>query len=83
MFGHSVVSDSLQPLNHGPPGSSVHGISQVRISQWLPFPTPGDLPDVGIESVSPAISALTGGFFTTEPSGNQAFKLVQMLWKAI
>ena len=22
--------------------------------EWLPFPTPGDLPDPGIESVSPA-----------------------------
>ena len=30
----------------------------------LPFPPPGDLPDPGIKSVSPA---LTGGFFTTEP----------------
>jgi len=33
----------------------------------LPFPTPGDLPDQGIE---PAMSpALAGGFFTIEPSG--------------
>jgi len=32
----------------------------------LPFPSPGDLPDPGIES----ISALAGGFFTTEPLGN-------------
>ena len=30
---HSVVSDSLQP--HGPPGSSVHGISQARILEWV------------------------------------------------
>ena len=32
----------------------------------LPFPYPGDLPDPGIEPVSPA---LAGGFFTTEPPG--------------
>ena len=32
----------------------------------LPFPSPGDLPDPGIEPASPA---LTGGFFTTEPPG--------------
>ena len=31
----------------------------------MPFPSPGDLPDPGIESASPA---LAGGFFTTEPS---------------
>ena len=32
----------------------------------MPFPTPEDLPDPGIEHVSPA---LAGGFFTTEPPG--------------
>ena len=32
----------------------------------LPFPLPGDLPDPGIENMSPA---LAGGFFTTKPPG--------------
>ena len=32
----------------------------------LPSPSPGHLPDPGIEPVSPA---LAGGFFTTEPPG--------------
>ena len=32
----------------------------------LPFPTPGDLPDPGVEPKSPA---LAGGFCTTEPPG--------------
>ena len=31
----------------------------------LPLPTPGDLPDPGIKSVSPVAPALAGGFFTT------------------
>ena len=31
---------------------------------WLPFPSPGDLPDPDIEL---AILALADGFFTTEP----------------
>ena len=31
------------------PGSSVHGTSQARIWSGLPFPSPGDLPDPGIE----------------------------------
>ena len=30
-----VVSDSLQPLDCSPPGSSVHGISQARILEWV------------------------------------------------
>ena len=42
-----------------------------RQEYWsgLPFPPLGDLPDPGIESVSPVSSALVGGFFTTEPPG--------------
>ena len=35
----------------------------------LPFPTPGDIPDPGIESWSLLSSALAGGFFTTGPPG--------------
>ena len=27
------------------PGSSVHGVVQARKLEWLPFPTPEDLPD--------------------------------------
>ena len=35
----------------------------------MPFPTPGDLPDPGIEPMTLASRALTGGFFTTVPLG--------------
>ena len=35
----------------------------------LPFPSPGDLPDPGIEPMSPASPALAGRFSTTEPLG--------------
>ena len=35
------------------PGSSVHGISQARTLEGLPFPPPRDLPDPGIEPASP------------------------------
>ena len=37
---------------------------------WLPFPSPGDLPDPRIEPVSPALACR---FFTTEPSGKGQF----------
>ena len=39
-----------------------------RQEYWsgLPFPSPGDRPDPGIE---PRSSALAGGFFTIEPPG--------------
>ena len=32
-----------------PPGSSLHGILQARILDGLPLPSPGDLPNPGIE----------------------------------
>ena len=34
------------------PGSSVHGISQARILEWVAFPSPGDLPHPGMELMS-------------------------------
>ena len=49
------------PMNCSPPDSSVHGISQARILEWLPFPCPGDLPHPGIKPMSPALG---GRFFT-------------------
>ena len=36
----------------------------------LPFPTPEDLPDPGIEPMTVASAALAGRFFTTAPLGN-------------
>ena len=46
----------------------------LRQEYWcrLPFPTPQDLPNPGIEltsPASPAIPALAGRFFTTAPPG--------------
>ena len=52
-----------------PPGSSIHGILQVRILVWVSFPSLGELPNPGIEPVSFASPALAGGFFTTAPPG--------------
>ena len=34
----SVVSDSLQPYDYSPPVSSVHGILQARILEWVTIP---------------------------------------------
>ena len=48
------------------PGSSLHGILQARILERLPFPSPGDLPDPGIEPGSPELQAEA---LTSEPPG--------------
>ena len=42
-------------MDRSPPGPSVHGILQARVLEWLPVPSPGDLPDPGIEPWSPAL----------------------------
>jgi len=39
--GHSVVSD---PMDCSPPGSSVHGISQARILDWVAISSLGIFP---------------------------------------
>ena len=51
---------------------SIHGIFQARILEWVAFPTPGDLPDPGIELESPV---LAGRFFTAEPQGKPQIKI--------
>ena len=45
------------------PGSSVHGISQARMLEWMPLLSPEYLPKPGIKPTFPALAA---GFFTTE-----------------
>ena len=45
------------PLDCSLPGSSVHEFSRQEYQSGLPFPPPGDLPDPGIEPVSPALQA--------------------------
>ena len=68
MCAKSLQSHSIlcNPTECSPPGSSVHGILQTRTLGWLPFPSPGDLPDPGIEPRSPALQADS---LPTEPPG--------------
>ena len=47
----SCVQLFCYPMDCSLPGSSVHGILQSRIMQWVAIP-PGDLPSPGIEPVS-------------------------------
>ena len=45
------------------------GFSRQEYWSGLPFPSPGDLSDPGIEPRSPVSLALAGGLLTTEPPG--------------
>ena len=49
--------------------------SKQEYQSGLPFPPPGDLPDPGMEPMSPMSPALADGFFTTAPPG----KLIESL----
>ena len=59
------------PVNYSPPGSSVHGVSQARILEWVPSPSLGDLPGPGME---PAFPALQADAVLTEPHGKPALQ---------
>jgi len=42
-------------MDCNPPGSSVHGISQATILELVAIFFPGNLPNLGIKPVSPAL----------------------------
>ena len=52
--------------------------SRQEYRSGLPFPSPEDLPDPGIEPMSLASPALAGRFFTTEPQGKPHLYLINM-----
>ena len=54
------------PMDCSPPGCSVHGISQARILEWLPFASPEDLPNPVIKPRSPALQTYS---LESEPPG--------------
>ena len=56
------------PMNYSPPGSSVHGISQARILEWvaISFFREEIPPDPSNSGIEPAPPELADGFFTTE-----------------
>ena len=45
------------PMDYSLPGSSVHGIPQERILEWVAIPFSGDLPNPGIKHESSALQA--------------------------
>ena len=45
------------PVDYSPPGSSIHGILQARVLEWVAISFSRDLPDPGIEPRSPTLQA--------------------------
>ena len=59
------------------PGSSVQGMSQQEYWSGIPFPSLGNLPDLGME---PGSSALLADSLPSEPSGKPRFRDSSIEW---
>ena len=68
MHACSFMSDSLRPHELEPAKLCMEFSSQ-EYQSGLPFPSAGDLPNLGTEPESSASPVLVGGFFTTAPPG--------------
>ena len=58
------------------PGSSVHGILQARILEWVAMPLLGELPIPGVEPASPLLPALKADSLPTESPGKPKLQSV-------
>ena len=67
LFSHWVLSNSfVTPWTVACQALLSMGLPRQEYWTGLPFPSPGYLPNPGIEPISPT---LAGGFFTAEPPG--------------
>ena len=64
------------PVDCSPPDSSVHGILQARILEWVATSFPGSLPDPGID---PTSSALQVDSLPSEPPGKPPKEVLRLL----
>ena len=64
------MSDFCDPKDRSQPGSSVRGILPSGILEWVAFPSPGNLPDQGIELAFPALAGRCRFVFTSELPGS-------------
>ena len=55
------------------PDCTFHGILQARILEWVPIPSPGDLPDPGMEPRSPTLGEDS---LPAEPQGTPVVRAV-------
>ena len=65
-------------MDCGLPGSPFMEFSKQVYWSGLPFPTPGDLPDSGIEPGALVSPALAGGLFTAVPPGKSPYESLIM-----
>ena len=81
-FNYACLLSCLQqcptlcdPEDYSPPGSSVHGILQARILEWVAMPSSRgsfQLRD------GTQLSCITGRFFATEPPAEPKFTIIML-----
>jgi len=74
------MSSSLRPHDCSPPGSSVHGIFQGRLLEWVAMPSSRGSSCPRSPTHASARSSIAGGCFTTEPLGRPKFHIWYYIW---
>ena len=75
-----MVARPHDPMDGSSPGSSVYGILQAGILEWVAKPNLQDLPDPGIEPTSLMSPVLACGFFTTRITRQALLELKQHIY---
>ena len=79
----SAVCDSVTLWTVVCQASLSLGFSRQEYWSGLPCPSPGDLPDLGIEPASPESPALQVDSLPKEPSGNFPWLLILSLYEQL
>ena len=72
MLSHSVVFDSCDLMDCNPSGSSVHGILQARVLEWVVIPFSRESSQARDRT---RVSCISGSLLTTEPPGKPIYSL--------
>ena len=70
----SVMSNSCNPMDGSPPSSSVHGILQARILEWVVTPSGRGSSQPRDRTTSLISPTLAGGLFATSATWEACFK---------
>ena len=73
---HQSCLTLCDPMDHSPPGSSVHGIFQAKILWWVAIPFSRGSSQPGDETW---VSCIAGRFFTDWVKGNKHMVVVESL----
>ena len=78
-----LCSTLHDPTDCGPPGSSVNGIFQAKILEWIAMPTSRGSSQTRDRTGISWSLALKGRFFTTSTTCSQLFKIINELFYII